>query len=189
MNPEQQPAVSEDESPDRIDTRLATGAKFKPIFGDQEKSTQAATLKAMAEAAAVSDSGSVEAASLAHQRGTFGPVFTWPGVPIHQVLLPDGRVMSFGTDPTGKVDAKLHYGLRTLSAASETAYGSSQGSWNYPRAWAAPNGEIFGITPRGGMYSLDPAAKRVAELHDQDGPRHHQHGQRDVCAGQDTFAA
>lgn len=33
--------------------------------------------------------------------GSFGPQVAWPIMPIHAVLLPDGRVMSYGTDPNG----------------------------------------------------------------------------------------
>ena len=32
-------------------------------------------------------------------RGTFGAQVAWPIMPIHAVLLPDGRVMSYGTEP------------------------------------------------------------------------------------------
>lgn len=36
----------------------------------------------------------------AASRGIFGPVLPWPLIPIHAALLPDGRVMSYGsTDP------------------------------------------------------------------------------------------
>jgi hypothetical protein len=34
-------------------------------------------------------------------RGTFGPQLSWPIVPIHAVLLPDGRVLSYGSDRNG----------------------------------------------------------------------------------------
>jgi YVTN family beta-propeller protein len=34
-------------------------------------------------------------------RGMFGPVQNWPLIPVHVVLLSDGRVMSFGTDAQG----------------------------------------------------------------------------------------
>jgi Domain of unknown function (DUF1929) len=33
--------------------------------------------------------------------GVFGEAFTWPIIPIHMSMLPDGRVMAFGTDETG----------------------------------------------------------------------------------------
>lgn len=38
----------------------------------------------------------------AHQRGMWGPVKAWPLIPVHAVLMPDGRVMSYGTDGSGR---------------------------------------------------------------------------------------
>ncbi|MFT3664257.1 PA14 domain-containing protein [Piscinibacter sp.] len=38
----------------------------------------------------------------AHQRGMWGPVKSWPLIPVHAVLMPDGRVMSYGTDGSGR---------------------------------------------------------------------------------------
>jgi hypothetical protein len=43
--------------------------------------------------------------------GSFGPAFGWPVIPIHLALLPDGRVMSYGTDASGAQGAKLIYTL------------------------------------------------------------------------------
>jgi Domain of unknown function (DUF1929)/Glyoxal oxidase N-terminus len=41
--------------------------------------------------------------------GVFGPVVTWPIIPIHVVLLPGGRVMNYGTDANGQQGAQLIY--------------------------------------------------------------------------------
>jgi galactose oxidase-like protein/glyoxal oxidase-like protein len=41
--------------------------------------------------------------------GVFGAPVTWPLIPIHVILLPDGRVMSYGTSATGKQGAQLIY--------------------------------------------------------------------------------
>ncbi len=41
--------------------------------------------------------------------GFFGPAFPWPIIPIHVALLPDGRVLSFGTDQGGNQGAQLIY--------------------------------------------------------------------------------
>jgi hypothetical protein len=43
--------------------------------------------------------------------GQFGPVFTWPIVPIHTVLLPDGRVLSYGNQMPEQVSPLLNYSV------------------------------------------------------------------------------
>lgn len=43
--------------------------------------------------------------------GRFGEVFDWPIVAMHLALLPDGRVMSFGTSTDGKQGAMLEYAV------------------------------------------------------------------------------
>jgi ABC-type glycerol-3-phosphate transport system substrate-binding protein len=46
--------------------------------------------------------------STAFSAGAFGPAFGWPVMPIHMVLLPDGRVLSYGTDDKGVQGAQFH---------------------------------------------------------------------------------
>ena len=41
--------------------------------------------------------------------GSFGEQVAWPIMPIHAVLLPDGRVMSYGTEPNGTQTAFYRY--------------------------------------------------------------------------------
>jgi hypothetical protein len=41
--------------------------------------------------------------------GLFGPAFAWPIIPLHMGLLPDGRVLTYGTDQQGNQGAKLVY--------------------------------------------------------------------------------
>jgi Domain of unknown function (DUF1929) len=41
--------------------------------------------------------------------GLFGPAFAWPIIPLHMALLPDGRVLAYGTDQQGNQGAKLVY--------------------------------------------------------------------------------
>ncbi len=43
--------------------------------------------------------------------GSFGPLLPWPIVPLHMALLPDGRVMSYGTDQRGRQTGLLYYDL------------------------------------------------------------------------------
>ena len=45
----------------------------------------------------------------AHLEGAFGPVFSWPVMPIHMAMLPDGRVLAYGTDRLGRQGAGLLY--------------------------------------------------------------------------------
>lgn len=41
--------------------------------------------------------------------GAFGPLANWPVIPVHTSLLPDGRVMSFGTRPDGTQTGLFEY--------------------------------------------------------------------------------
>ena len=47
--------------------------------------------------------------------GAFGPAVTWPIIGLHAVLLPDGRVMNYGTDENGNQGAKFIYDVWTPS--------------------------------------------------------------------------
>src|SRR5262245_20651829 len=40
--------------------------------------------------------------------GRYGPVIGWPIIAIHAVLLPNGAVMSFGTDLSGNQGGFIH---------------------------------------------------------------------------------
>ncbi|MDM3870098.1 DUF1929 domain-containing protein [Porticoccus sp. W117] len=44
-------------------------------------------------------------------QGAWGDVFDWNLIPIHSVLTPDGRVMTFGTHNTGVQGGELHYSI------------------------------------------------------------------------------
>ncbi len=45
----------------------------------------------------------------AHVRGMWSPVYNWPLIAVHAVLLPDGRVLSYGTKETGQQTASTIY--------------------------------------------------------------------------------
>ena len=57
--------------------------------------------------ALVLTSGGVQAADRVH--GAWGPNGPWPLVPVHQVLLAEGRVLSYGSNPDGKQTGHLWY--------------------------------------------------------------------------------
>ena len=41
----------------------------------------------------------------ANIRGMWSPVYNWPGISVHLVVLPDGRVLNFGSNTTGRQGA------------------------------------------------------------------------------------
>jgi hypothetical protein len=52
--------------------------------------------------------------------GYFGPAFPWPIIPIHRALLPDGRVLSYGTDETGAQGAQGIYDVWDPKLGNDT---------------------------------------------------------------------
>jgi len=59
--------------------------------------------------ASESPAAALDAAAGDPVAGSFGALVGWPIMPIHAVLLPDGRVMSYGTDPNGVQTAFYQY--------------------------------------------------------------------------------
>lgn len=53
--------------------------------------------------------------------GVFGAPVTWPIIPIHAILLPDGRVMNYGSDASGAQGAKLIYDVWTPTLGTGTS--------------------------------------------------------------------
>ena len=45
------------------------------------------------------------------QIGRFGAAFGWPLIPVHVALLPDGRVLSYGTDERGRQGSQFSYSV------------------------------------------------------------------------------
>src|SRR6185436_11020687 len=45
----------------------------------------------------------------AYLKGMWSPVYSWPMIAIHAVLMPDGRVLSFGSDAAGAQTGKFFY--------------------------------------------------------------------------------
>lgn len=54
-------------------------------------------------------------------KGAFGPAVDWPLIPIHVVLLPDGRVMSYGTDAKGQQTGQFIYDVWTPAKGTDAA--------------------------------------------------------------------
>ena len=61
------------------------------------------------------------AAADAQTGGVFGAPVTWPIIGLHAVLLPDGRVMSYGTDEKGKQGAQFVYDVWDPGLGTDTA--------------------------------------------------------------------
>src|SRR5215475_8725506 len=52
----------------------------------------------------------------AYQRGMWSSVYNWPVIAVHAVLMPDGRVLTYGTDATGKQTGFFIYDVWDPSA-------------------------------------------------------------------------
>jgi hypothetical protein len=46
-----------------------------------------------------------------HNQGYFAPSVPWPIIPLHMALLPDGRILSYGTDQSGVQGAQFVYDI------------------------------------------------------------------------------
>jgi len=64
----------------------------------------------------------------AHLRGQFGPVQPWPVIPVHAVLTADGRVLSYGTDTTGRQTANFQYAVWDIEDNSHTTFSNGSGT-------------------------------------------------------------
>jgi hypothetical protein len=68
--------------------------KLRLKLGDVPKQPPKTTGAPKASSAPASSTTPVSTTPLT---GFFGPAFAWPIIPIHMALLPDGRVLNFGT--------------------------------------------------------------------------------------------
>lgn len=82
--------------------------------GDPEPAASAAAADARKSAAAFTPTEPIPAD--ADQRGMWSGVTPWPLIPLHSVMLPDGRVMSYGTKADGTQTASFIYDVWDPSA-------------------------------------------------------------------------
>jgi hypothetical protein len=79
---------------------------------DPVRMTMRRVLSRVAKAALLAGSLSALSAGAAmdtYVKGSFGAVAAWPLIPIHMVLLPDGRVLTYGTDGQGNQTGQFTY--------------------------------------------------------------------------------
>lgn len=58
----------------------------------------------------------------ANTRGMWSPVYAWPGVSVHAVIAPDGRVLTFGSSLTGQQGAYSNYDFWDPSVAPDAGH-------------------------------------------------------------------
>ncbi len=89
---------------------------YGPGAGIPKAVAPSAVAPSAASAAAIPNGGAEAGA-----KGFFAAPATWPIIPIHMVLLSDGRVLSYGTDLTGAQGAQMNYDVwdPTLGTGSD----------------------------------------------------------------------
>ncbi|HYN39885.1 MAG TPA: hypothetical protein VES39_11605, partial [Rhodospirillales bacterium] len=95
------PIVKEDDGPRPIDYGFGRGVPLS-------SRPMAAQIGA---AAPMAPSATLPGPSDAHVKGVFGPAFTMPIIPIHAAVLPDGRVLYYGTNEQGQQTGKISYSV------------------------------------------------------------------------------
>ena len=102
--------VKEDDRPAPVDWGYGRGVR--PDKNRKAVQEMMATPSAAAAPVAAAD---------AQTGGVFGAPVTWPIIGLHAVLLPDGRVMSYGTDEQGKQGAQFVYDVWDPGLGTDTA--------------------------------------------------------------------
>jgi Glyoxal oxidase N-terminus len=119
LNVAAMPPINEDDRPAPVDYGFGPGV----MPSDDMRAAQ--------EMATVSAAAPVGGAD-AQTKGVFGPPVTWPIIAIHEVLLPDGRVMSYGTGEQGGQGAGGVYDVwnpkQGTSAAAHTVLPNTTGT-------------------------------------------------------------
>jgi hypothetical protein len=86
-------------------------AAVSTVVADGRRHRLATAAEAAADARAAAPGFIPTGSPDAQTQGVFGPVLPLPLMPIHQVLLPDGRVLSYGSDVDGSQGGGLHYAV------------------------------------------------------------------------------
>ena len=102
------PRIKEDDRPAPVDYGFGPGVR-------PEKNRQA--VPEMMAAPGAAPVGSADAQT----KGVFGAPVTWPLIGLHVVLLPDGRVMSYGTDERGQQGGQFVYDVWDPTLGTDTA--------------------------------------------------------------------
>jgi YVTN family beta-propeller protein len=64
----------------------------------------------------------------AHLKGQFGPLKTWPVIPIHVALTADGRVLGYGSSTTGQQTANFNYAVWDPASDTYTTFPNNSGT-------------------------------------------------------------
>jgi Domain of unknown function (DUF1929)/Glyoxal oxidase N-terminus len=102
------PSIKEDDRPAPVDYGFGPGVR-------PEQNRQA--VQEMMAAPAAAPVGNADAQT----KGVFGAPVMWPLIGLHVVLLPDGRVMSYGTDERGQQGAQFVYDVWDPTLGTDTA--------------------------------------------------------------------
>lgn len=65
------------------------------------------------------DTKAVAATASAARIGAWGPQVKWPFIPIHAIVLPDGRVMTYGSQSNGEQGSKFQYDVWDPAAGTD----------------------------------------------------------------------
>ena len=102
-----------------VDDTQTKGAAIDYGYGPGVKKPTARPLaRSLAVTTALSSvpNGGAQAATM----GAFGPTIPWPIIPIHVGLLPDGRLMSFGSNPDGSQTGQFVYDVWNPALGTDT---------------------------------------------------------------------
>lgn len=107
VSPDASSMTEEDRQSAQAVAPVDYGAGIGVTFDEEQDSGRQSALGVQGALAIAVPTGPTDA----HLKGTFGAPFTWPIIPLQTVLLPDGRVLSYGSKPSGIQSALLNYAV------------------------------------------------------------------------------